>query len=162
MPAECLSNGRANAPRRALARHVIAKAASAMRILATVEQLSAGLDYHLARHNLLVTNLAHADTPGFKPLELERRQGFEGALHVALAATQAGHIAAAKPPAGGEDFRVVQDVSATASGPDGNAVSLDREAVKIATNQLRYDTLASLTQNELSGLAWAANDGKAG
>jgi flagellar basal body rod protein FlgB len=56
----------------------------------------------------------------------------------------------------------VKDGSASASGADGNKVSLDREAVKIATNQLRYDTLASLVQNELSGLAWAANDGKGG
>ncbi len=55
---------------------------------------------------------------------------------------------------------MVEDASAQAAGSDGNAVSLDREAVKIATNQLRYDTVASLTQNELSGLVWAANDGR--
>jgi flagellar basal-body rod protein FlgB len=133
-----------------------------MRILATVERLNAGLDYHLARHNLLTANLAHVDTPGFRPLDLQRTGAFEGALHVALATTEAGHIGSATTSSTGESFHVVRDASASASGSDGNAVSLDREAVKIATNQLRYDTLASLVQNELSGLAWAANDGKAG
>ncbi len=133
-----------------------------MRILGTVEKLSAGLDYHLARHNLLTANLAHADTPGFKPLELQRTGAFEGALHAAMATTQPGHIGSAQSSHPGEGWHVVQDGSATAAGADGNAVSLDREAVKIATNQLRYDTLASLVQNELSGLAWAANDGKGG
>ena len=132
-----------------------------MRILATVEQLSAGLDYHLARHNLLTANLAHVDTPGFRPLDLQR-SSFQGALHEALAVTEPGHIASAHSASSGEGWRVVQDAAATTSGSDGNAVSLDREAVKIATNQLRYDTLASLVQNELSGLEWAANDGKAG
>jgi flagellar basal-body rod protein FlgB len=131
-----------------------------MRILATVERLNAGLDYHLARHNLLTANLAHVDTPGFRPLDLQRTGGFEGALHVALQTTEPGHIGGSGQSS--EGFRVVKDPSVSASGTDGNSVSLDREAVKIATNQLRYDTLASLVQNELSGLAWAANDGKTG
>ncbi len=131
-----------------------------MRIMSTVEQLRAGLDYHLARHNLLTANLAHVDTPGFKPLDLQRAGAFEGALNAALETTQPGHIASAHAASSGEAWRVVTDASAQASGTDGNAVSLDREAVKIATNQLRYDTLASLVQNELSGLSWAANDGK--
>jgi len=133
-----------------------------MRILATVEQLSAGLDYHLARHNLLTANLAHVDTPGFRPLDLARSAGFESTLHAALATTEPGHIGSAHSSSSGEGWQVVQDAGASAAGSDGNAVSLDREAVKIATNQLRYDTLASLVQNELSGLEWAANDGKAG
>jgi flagellar basal-body rod protein FlgB len=136
-----------------------------MRILGSVEQLQAGLDYHLARHNLLTANLAHVDTPGYKPLDLERTNAagssFEGELHAALATTNPGHIGP-HAAANGESFKVVTDASAQATGTDGNAVSLDREAVKIATNQLRYDTLASLVQNELSGLSWAANDGKSG
>jgi flagellar basal-body rod protein FlgB len=130
-----------------------------MRILDSVEHLRASLDYHLARHNLLTANLAHVDTPGFKPLDLQRAGSFEGALQTALATTQPGHIAQPHA-ASGQGFRIVEDASAQAAGPDGNGVSLDREAVKIATNQIRYDTLSSLVQNELSGLAWAANDGR--
>jgi flagellar basal-body rod protein FlgB len=135
-----------------------------MGLLDSVEALQAGLDYTAARHNLLTANLAHADTPGYKPLDLERGQTFAGALHAALATTEAGHIgsASASPGGapGGESWKVVEDASAQATGNDGNAVSLDREAVKIASNQLRYDALASLVQNELAGLEWAANDGK--
>jgi flagellar basal-body rod protein FlgB len=132
-----------------------------MRILDSVEHLRAGLDYHLARHNLLTANLAHVDTPNFKPLDLKRAGGssFEGALQSALATTQPGHIAQAHG-SNGEAWNVIEDPSGQGAGPDGNGVSLDREAVKIATNQIRYDTLSSLVQNELSGLAWAANDGR--
>lgn len=135
-----------------------------MRIFDGVEQLRGGLDYHLARHNLLVANLGHADTPGFKPLDLERTStsSFQSALHVALEATQPGHIGAGASTADSSSsgaWKVTQDTTA-ATGNDGNGVSLDREAVKIASNQLRYDALASLVQNQLSGLEWAANDGK--
>jgi flagellar basal-body rod protein FlgB len=131
-----------------------------MRILDSVEHLRASLDYHLARHNLLTANLAHVDTPGFRAMDLQRSGSFEGALQSALATTQPGHIAQPHASGSNEAWRVVQDASVQGAGSDGNGVSLDREAVKIATNQIRYDTLASLVQNELSGLAWAANDGR--
>jgi flagellar basal-body rod protein FlgB len=130
-----------------------------MRILDSVEHLRAGMDYHLARQNLLTANLAHIDTPGFRPMDLQRAGAFEGALQTELAATQPGHIS--QPHAGsGEAWQVIEGSAGQANGLDGNGVSVDREAVKIATNQIRYDTLASLVQSELSGLSWAANDGK--
>jgi flagellar basal-body rod protein FlgB len=135
-------------------------AGAIMRIIDSVEHLRASLDYHLARHNVLTANLAHVDTPGYKPVDLQRAGAFEGALHAALATTQSGHIAQAHASVSGEAWHVVEDASAQATATDGNAVSLDREAVKIATNQIRYDTLSSLVQNELAGLAWAANDGR--
>jgi flagellar basal-body rod protein FlgB len=155
-----LSNWRATAGF-GLARDVMREGAEAvMRILDGVDALRGSLDYHLARHNLLTANLAHADTPGFKPLDLQRTGAFEGALHAALETTSPGHIGGASSPSTGETWKVVQDASAQAAGNDGNAVSLDREAVKIATNQLRYDTIASLVQGQLSGLEWAVNDGR--
>jgi flagellar basal-body rod protein FlgB len=133
-----------------------------MGILDSVEQLRASLDYHMARHNLLAANLAHADTPGFRPLDLQRKTAFEGALHAAMETTSPMHIGSphAAAGAGGEAWHIVEDPSAQAAGNDGNTVSLDKEAVKIASNQMRYDALASLVQNQLAGLAWAANDGK--
>jgi flagellar basal-body rod protein FlgB len=123
-----------------------------------IGQLRSSLDYHLARQNLLTANLAHADTPGYKPVDLERGT-FRDAMRVALSATNEGHIQPHDQT--GEGFRVVHDPS-VADGLDGNGVSLDREAVKLAANQVRYDTVAALASSELAGLAWAANDGKNG
>lgn len=134
-----------------------------MSLLDSVERLRAGLDYHLQRHNVLVSNLAQAETPGYRPVDLERGH-FDGALNVALAAPAPGHLgtsassaaATSEPP-----FRVVED-SAAKAGADGNAVDIDREAVKISTNQMRYDMLAQLASSELSGLEWAASDARGG
>lgn len=132
-----------------------------MALFDSVEQIRSGLDYHLARQNLLVANLGHVDTPGFKPLDLQRKTEFEGALHAALQTTDPRHLGGSTAASGTAAVgKVVTDPNAQPVGEDGNAVSLDREAVKIAANQLRYDTLASLAQNQLSGLEWAANDGK--
>ena len=128
-----------------------------MSLLDSVEGLRTGLDYHLARHNVLVSNLAQADTPGYHATDLARGD-FDGKMNVALAATAEGHIGT---PGGATPFRVVDDPNAKA-GADGNSVDIDREAVKISTNQMRYDMLAQLASSELAGLQWAANDGKSG
>jgi len=132
-----------------------------MGLLDSVENLRGALDYHLERHNVLVSNLAQAETPGYKPVDLER--GFDGAMQVALAATDPSHVGTPVTPgasaAVAPSFRVIEDPTAKA-GADGNAVDLDREAVKISTNQMRYDMLAQLASSELQTLGWAASDGK--
>ncbi len=129
-----------------------------MGLLDAVNALHAGLDYHLSRQNLLVSNLTHVDTPNYKPVDLQRTGGaFESSLKVALVATDPSHFGVAAGSPEKEPFRGVEDSST--AGPDGNGVSVDREASKIAANQIRYETLASLVSGELSGLEWAATDG---
>jgi flagellar basal-body rod protein FlgB len=129
-----------------------------MALIDTVEHLKTGLDYHLARHNLLASNLAHLDTPGYTTVDLQRGK-FEGALHVALDTTHGAHLAGSTHTEQG--FRVVSDPK-VGPGGDGNGVDLDHETVKIASNQLRYDMIAQLASSELASLSWAANDGKFG
>ncbi len=127
-----------------------------------VEKLRRGLDFHIARHNVLVSNLTQSETPGYRPLDLAQTD-FRKVLGVAMEGTHPGHLRGAgmSPTAVNGGFRVVKDASMT-TGADGNSVDLDREAMKIATNQLRYDTIAQLTQSQLSDLVWAANDGRNG
>jgi flagellar basal-body rod protein FlgB len=128
-----------------------------MSILRQVEGLRTGLDYHLARHNVLVSNLAQVDTPGYRPQDVERTD-FRSQMNVAMTATHAGHLPVGH---GNPSFRVIDDPTASAAG-DGNAVDGDREAVKVASNQMRYDVIAQLASSELASLAWAATDGRGG
>ena len=87
-----------------------------MSLLDSVERLRTGLDYHLQRHNVLVSNLAQAETPGYRPVDLERGT-FDGAVSVALAATDPGHVGTPTTPGGtpaAPPFRVVEDTTAKA------------------------------------------------
>jgi flagellar basal-body rod protein FlgB len=129
-------------------------------VFASVDPLRAALDYHLDRQNVLASNVAHVDTPGYRPNDLERidQSGFSAALGVAMTRTNERHLvggAGDTLPNG----RVFQDLSAGV-GNDGNYVSLDREAAKLAANQLRYDTVSAIVSAELHQLGFAANDGK--
>jgi flagellar basal-body rod protein FlgB len=124
--------------------------------------LHAALDYHLERHSVLASNVAHVDTPGFKPSDLARVDdvnAFGSVMGVALARTQAGHLSAGDAAAGPIHGRVFEDLSSGA-GNDGNFVSLDREAAKVAANHLRYDTISAIVSAELRQLQFAASDAK--
>ena len=130
-----------------------------MDLFAPIGALHQALDYHLDRHNLLVSNVAHVDTPGYVPRDLKRVEpgSFGAALDVAMARTDARHIAGSEP--GFQNAQVIEDPAAGA-GNDLNAVSLDREAAKVAANQIRYDVVAQITSTQLANLAWAAGDGR--
>ncbi len=131
-----------------------------MSLFDSIHQLREGLDYHLTRHNLLTANLAQLDTPGFRPRDLARTRAFDQVLDAeSLRQGDDGATASSSSLDARPSWRVVEDPG-SAPGLDGNSVSLDREAVKIAVNQLRYDVIAQMTQGDLKGLDWAANDGR--
>ncbi|MSP25681.1 MAG: flagellar basal body rod protein FlgB [Myxococcales bacterium] len=129
-----------------------------MSLLTNIAPLHQALDYHLQRQTLLTANLAHVDTPGFRAQDLVRTSagGFENALGVELRATASGHFGA---HAGSSPWTVKVDTNAPL-GPDGNTVSLDRESVKIASNNLRYDAISTMIRGRLEDLAFAARDGR--
>jgi flagellar basal-body rod protein FlgB len=126
-------------------------------IFAAVSSLHQSLDYHLERQNVLASNVAHVDTPGYKPVDLAREVDFAGVLDVTLRRTDSHHLHGSL--GGAQSGRVFEDTSAGA-GNDGNYVSLDREAAKLAANQLRFDVVSAVASAQLKQLAYAANDAK--
>lgn len=128
-----------------------------MSMIESLAPLQQALNFHLERQGLLTSNLVHVDTPGFKAQDLYRTDegSFEGSFELALSSS--GDGAAAESPA--KEWEVRHDPYAPL-GPDGNSVSLDRESVKIATNNLRYDAISSMIRTRLEELSYAAKDGK--
>ncbi len=126
-----------------------------------LQPLQASLDYHLERHNVLSSNVAHVDTPGYRPHDLARvdPKDFAAILNVTMERTAEGHLTSTSDLAGNRNGRIFEDPTAGA-GNDGNYVSLDRESAKLAANHLRYDVASALAASELKGLLYAANDAK--
>jgi flagellar basal-body rod protein FlgB len=128
---------------------------------AAIHSLHGALDYHLDRHNVLLSNVAHVDTPDYRPVDLERVDGgnFQAVLGVALARTEGSHMASPEGTAAALHGRVFEN-AVSAGGNDGNYVSLDREAAKIAANHVRYDVISAIASAELRQLSYAASDAK--
>jgi flagellar basal-body rod protein FlgB len=128
--------------------------------LLNVSPFHRALDYHSERHNVLASNIANANTPGFQPKELLRVEAdaFRGTLP--LVRTEQEHFVAAGIP-GVHDMTVAPDASVS-GGLDGNSVSIEREMSKLQANDLRFQGAVKLVTRQLAMLRYAANDGTNG
>ena len=115
------------------------------------------LDYHSERHNVLASNIANTNTPGFRPKEVLRVEDEEFAGTLAMIRTEQQHFRSGGVPEE-HDVRVVPD-EAFVAGLDGNNVSIEREMSKLEANDLRYQAASRLVNKELAMLRYAANDG---
>lgn len=124
-------------------------------LFANLAALQRCLDYHLQRHAVLSSNVANAETPGFRPLDVS----FDAYLARAsdLRVTDPRHMG----PGAGDQFRSALFEDATAAvGNDGNAVSMEREMSKISANSIRYRGAAEMITRRLGLLKYAATDGQ--
>ena len=122
----------------------VARARSAG-LLGLAERRLAWLDQ---RQSVLAQNVANADTPGYRPHDLT---GFARSLAAVgrpdLVRTSPAHLPAVRGGAAGapEDRQVAEAV------PDGNAVSLDREAMRIAETDTAH-ALAMAVHRSFMGM----------
>jgi flagellar basal-body rod protein FlgB len=107
------------------------------------------MQWHQARQQVLAENVANADTPNYQARDLAppdfSRQLATAAL--GLARTDPNHIVA--QAGGGSQFAT----DATAHydiRPRGNSVTHEDEMMKVASNQMDYDTVASLYTHSLA------------
>jgi flagellar basal-body rod protein FlgB len=119
----------------------------------TVGELSRTMSFHRDRHAVLAGNLANQDTPGYTPLDLA--PATTEAPLAELTRTDARHL----PPSEIETAPEVFDDPDAEPGPDGNAVSLEREMAKIDANRVRYGTASELASRRLALLRYASTDG---
>lgn len=126
----------------------------------------ASLDQHLSvfsqamnlrtqRHQVLASNIANADTPGYKARDFSFESAMQNAMSgrsqaggVSLARTSAGHIS------GGAASGAAQLVfrKETQSAVDGNTVDMDVERAQIAENALQYQILTQLIGDKFKGV----------
>ena len=100
------------------------------------------MQWHQERQRVLADNVANSDTPDFRPRDLVQPR-FDGlipaASAVALMQTNPGHQTAAD---GADTF--ASKTSAFQVQPGGNAVSLEEEMMKVAENQMDFQTVSAL------------------
>ena len=114
------------------------------------------LDFHVARHSVLASNLANADTPGYEAQDLT----FSGMLgDVAnMQATQAGHFGANAEAAGESALGEL----APSPSIDGNGVQVEHTLAQVTANRLRYEQGLELAKSRMALLRYAATDGSGG
>ena len=111
------------------------------------------------RQAVLAQNIANANTPGFKPHDL---QPFSRALGNATAVgpvrTQPNHLAGTS---GASAPQEVVDRSHMQS-PDGNAVALDEQLVKVADTDTTHELVTSIYKAYIAMFNTALDRGSSG
>ena len=112
--------------------------------------LERALDQSAFRHQVLSTNVANVDTPRYHTRDVPI---FGGEIERAMAA-------------GDPDFPglplmtpVAREVRGLMQRPDGNNVSVERESLLLAQNQLRFEVAVAFLKAEFHRLSTAINGG---
>ncbi len=130
-----------------------------------IDQLEASLNFSQQalslrheRQKVLASNIANADTPGYKARDMDfagelakaTRQGGAGASGgLSLSRTDGGHLAGQGMPAPrGELLYRVPDQPSL----DGNTVDMDRERTAFADNSVRYQASLNFLNSRIQGL----------
>ncbi|HEX4106182.1 MAG TPA: flagellar basal body rod protein FlgB [Rhizomicrobium sp.] len=106
------------------------------------------------RQGVLSENVANADTPGFvardlKPLDFSQQLQSAGESKVTgLTVTNPRHIAVKSSTASG-DFQAT-DTPDVEANPNGNAVSLEQEMIKVSDTQMQFQAAANLYGKAMS------------
>jgi len=106
--------------------------------------LSRALDLTVQRQNLVSQNIANVDTPGYHARDIDFRQELQRAL-------TANEEEPSTP--------MVRQVPGLIERPDGNNVSVDREGLLMAQNQLQFQTEVAVLRSEFNRLQLAINGG---
>lgn len=130
----------------------------------TIRMLREGMDLSLFRRRLISSNVANAETPGYKALDVDfarqlkeasaRYQEVRGA---GLRRTSVKHL---DPAAGRVRFHVTSIAdNSTGLRLDGNTVDLEYEMAKMAENQFRFHALTTAVNRVFSMLKDAVEGG---
>ena len=98
------------------------------------------MDLLSARQKLVTSNIANADTPGYKTQDLNPQSGFQALLD-------------------GQMPRPTQ-VTNLPTKNDGNNVDLDREARMLSENALRFSVASNLMKSQLQAIKLAIKEGQ--
>jgi flagellar basal-body rod protein FlgB len=108
--------------------------------------LEHALDEGAFRHQLIASNLANVDTPGYRTRDL---RPFTGELQQAMA---------------GEEINfspMSRQLPGLIERPDGNNVNVDRESLLLAENQLHFQVAVQFLRAEFHRLSLAIHEGAA-
>lgn len=121
-----------------------------MEIASTLsEALGKFLDLTSDQMKLTASNVANVDTPGYKTQGMD----FGSAFAQAMKNLDGTSSAAVNEQVG--------DVDGLVARPDGNNVSMDRESMQLAKEQLQFRTAVALLKSEYSEMMSAIHaDGK--
>lgn len=126
----------------------------------TIGALNTSLNLREMNQGVVSSNIANADTPGYKAKTMEFESAFRDALGVGdalpMQGGEAGHIV--RSVTDPIDPEIYEDPNGVES-LDGNTVNRSAEMVKMQENQLMYDASVEMMKKKLGMLKYSVSEG---
>lgn len=121
----------------------------------TVTMLSSMLDYHLARNEIIASNIANIDTPNYTSKDIvfkkELDEIMRGSSKVELGKYNEKHLSGTIGSLDADNVEVVDS---------GKKVDIDKEMGKLAENHLMYNLTVDLLARKFRGLNTVLREAK--
>lgn len=122
----------------------------------TIDLAQRALDLRSRRHQVLLSNIANADTPGYKAFDLMVEEALSKQLpkegELQMQRTDTGHLTSGgNAPSAIQAQKVNLPAQVTLRG-DGNTVDMDREMSALAVNQLQYKMSTQILAKKFQSL----------
>lgn len=121
------------------------------------------LDLRAAQHGITASNLANAETPGYRakyiPFDRMLSQAVGRGDTMEMRRTADRHVVGPGADPSNPD---VVEIEAPPWAPDGNSVTPEREVVRLNENALMYESVSRGLSKRMAMLKYAAADGKMG
>jgi flagellar basal-body rod protein FlgB len=112
--------------------------------MSLIDYVGRFLDIASYRNTVVSTNMANVDTPGYRTRDVD----FRAELLRAASGDQGAMMPAAR------------ELQGLPERPDGNNVSMDRESLVLAENQMQFRLGVDVLKTEFRRLLSAINEGK--
>lgn len=116
------------------------------------------------RQDILASNIANADTPGYLARDIDFSQQLKESMEkgnmatgpLSLTLTAGSHIPASAPAMNNQKilYRIPDQPSA-----DGNTVDMDRERVSFIDNNIKYQSSLTMLGSEIKGMMSVISQG---
>lgn len=129
----------------------------------TLKALTTALNFREMRQELISSNVANANTPGFKAKKMDFEEALARALDVdgqmQMGATDGRHHNVGSGGFNNLEPEVYDDPNGVVS-ENGNTVDVEAEMAKMAENKLMYDALVQLINKKMGIMKYAINSEK--
>jgi flagellar basal-body rod protein FlgB len=126
----------------------------------TTGALGTSLNMRLMKQNLISSNIANAETPGYHAKKIDFEEALARALDIdgirGMSTSSSDHFSV-----GGKSARVRPDIYDNPEGAinnDGNTVDLEREMSSLTENSIMYKAALQLINKKLAALRYSITE----
>lgn len=129
----------------------------------TTSALGASLNMRLMRQNVISSNIANHETPGYHAKKLDFEEALARALDIdgmrGMSTSDENHFSVG----GGSMSKLAPDIYENPEGAinnDGNTVDLEKEMSNLTENSIMYKAALQLINKKLAAMRYAVSEGR--